>query len=522
MSKLRLGVILPDVNTPAWVTRMLERIQNSSYAEVVGLAVTGEKKIERGFASRLYRLHFQLDKLAFQPHPDAWERTDIRTILPNVLLLQGDANELGASLKTINPDILLNLSLQHLPASLLDIPRYGIWSLRHNGRRVTPHTDFGWLELLRDEPLIHCAVEAQRGSSAPAQAVAISIAGNDPRSFTHNQKTFLWRAAALLPRALKQLYLSGEQEFFDRAEPIGPATRISAPRVSQTLSLARKQVIRKLRKKSAPRESEDRWILMTGIRSSEDPLHWDGLKRIVPPHGAFWADPFLARMESKTYLFFEEFIRRTELGRISCAEIRQDGTIGELRTVLERPYHLSYPFIFEHRGGFYMIPETSQNQTIEVYRCALVPDKWEFHKTIMQDVRAVDATLIEHDGLWWMFVNIADDGGSTRDELHLFHSDDPLSDDWTPHPMNPVVSDVRRARPGGRIFLRDSGLVRPSQDSSLRYGYALNLNRITKLTRDEYEEEAIERFEPPNGGDILAVHTYNFSGDVTVIDAMLK
>lgn len=522
MSKVRVGVILPDVNVPAWVTGMLEQIRNSAHAEIVALALAGEKKIEKGFASRLHHLHFQLDRLAFQPKPDPWERKDIRHIFPNIRLLQGNTNELGASLKLNKPDILLNLCLKDLPESLLDIPRYGIWSLRCNGRRVTPNTDFGWLELLRDEPLIQCAVEAQRGLSAPAQSVAISTTGSDPRSFTHNQKIFLWRIAALVPRALKQLYLCGEQEFFVRAEAIGPATQISAPRVSQTFSLAQKQVIRKLRKKSASSESDDRWILMTGIRSSEDPLHWDGLRRIVPPRGAFWADPFLAKMESKTYLFFEEFVRKTELGRISCTEVRPDGSIGKPRTVLERPYHLSYPFIFEHRGGFYMIPETSQNQTIEVYRCARIPDQWEYHKTIMQGVRAVDATLVEHEGLWWMFVNVAEDGGSTRDELHLFYSDDPLSGDWALHSMNPVISDVRRARPGGRILFRNGGLVRPSQDSSLRYGYALNLNRITKLTKDEYEEELIERFMPPDDSDILAVHTYNFSGDIMVIDAMLK
>jgi hypothetical protein len=87
--------------------------------------------------------------------------------------------------------------------------------------------------------------------------------------------------------------------------------------------------------------------------------------------------------------------------------------------------------------------------------------------------------------------------------------------------MNPVVSDVRSARPAGHIFRREGELIRPSQDSSLRYGYALNFNRITKLTAYEYEEELLERIEPPNE-DILAVHTYNESDDFVVADVLLK
>lgn len=261
---------------------------------------------------------------------------------------------------------------------------------------------------------------------------------------------------------------------------------------------------------------------MAGIRSSEDTLSWDKLKPIVPPAGAFWADPFIVHKDTKTYIFFEEFIHRTKLGRISYVEIEQDGTISQSRAVLEKPYHLSYPFIFEYRSEFYMIPETAQHHAIDMYRCTRFPDQWEHHKTIMRDLRAVDATLIEHTGLWWMFVNIAGKGSSTWDELHLFYANDPLSDEWTPHPMNPIVSDVRSARPAGRIFSRDGELIRPSQDSSLRYGYALNMNRITKLTTNEYEEELLERLEPPEKGDILAVHTHNFSGNLTVVDAMLK
>ena len=137
---------------------------------------------------------------------------------------------------------------------------------------------------------------------------------------------------------------------------------------------------------------------------------------------------------------------------------------------------------------------------------------------IMSDVKAANTTFIEYSMRWWMFTSIAGAGSSTPDELHLFYTDDPLSD-WTPHPMNPIVSDVRSAQTAGRLFRREGGLIRPSRDPSLRHGHAVSLNSITTLTIYEYQEELLERIEPPDE-DILAVQTYNQSDDLVVVDVL--
>ena len=517
VNRLRLGVILPDVNVPVWVARMLEQIKNSPYAEIISLAFAEDANEE---SSRLYEKYFQLDQRIFKPGPSPWERRDVRQILQNTQLIGETLHERIARFKSMRLDVILNLSLNELPKPVLDVARFGVWSLRCNEGRVTTGTDFGWLELLTDETLIHCVVESQRGETI--QAVARSVMASHSYSSAHNQKSFLWRASALIPRALRDLYSKGEIEFFSNVESLHPATNLSRPTTAQIITLAWKQAVRTFDTKVWRRWFPHRWTLMAGVRTEGGKLTWNGLSLKVPPRGAFWADPFLIGRQGNSYVFFEEYGYKAHRGHIAFAEIQKDGSMGESHIALERPYHLSYPFLFEHRGEFYMIPETAQNRTIEVYRCTRFPDQWEFHKTLMKDVRAMDATLVEHSALWWMFVNIAGEGGSTWDELHLFHTDDPLSGQWIPHPMNPVVSDVRSARPAGRIFRRQGLLLRPSQDSSSRYGYALNLNRITKLTKNEFKEELFERLEPPRDGNILAVHTFNFWDDLTVVDVVLK
>ena len=517
VNKLRLGVVLPDSQIPLWVARMLEQLKNSSYADVISIAYAGSSD---STPNPLYNLYFRLDRRLFRPAPNPWERRDVRQVLHNTQLLGETLHERTARFKTMRLDIILNFALTELPKSLLDVARFGVWSLRCNDGRVTIGADIGWHEVLAGETLLHCVVEAQRGETV--LAVGRSALAVHPYSVTHNQKSFVWRASALLPRILKKLHAKGEADFFSKAEPLTPAGRISAPSILQLISLAVRQAGRTLETKVWRRWFPRRWALMTGVGIEPGKPGWNGLSLRVPPRGAFWADPFLLTREGRTYVFFEEYIRQARRGRISFAEIQKDGSPGVKQVALERPYHLSYPFLFEHRGEFYMIPETAQNRAIEVYRCARFPDQWEFHKSILQGVRAVDATLVEHSGLWWMFVNIAGEGGSTWDELHLFFADDPLTGQWTPHPLNPVVSDVRSARPAGRLFRRDGLLLRPSQDSSIRYGYALNLNHVTKLTKYEYEEKLLERLTPPPDGKFLATHTYNFRDDLAVLDVLLK
>src|SRR5204863_6061653 len=109
------------------------------------------------------------------------------------------------------------------------------------------------------------------------------------------------------------------------------------------------------------------------------------------------------------------------------------------------------------------------------------PDKWQLEKVLLDANCPLDATVIEVEETWWMFVNIQEAGAAVNwDELHLYHADS-LFGPWKPHARNPIVSDVRSARPAGRLFWSNNVLYRPGQDSSLRYGYATTISKVTKL-----------------------------------------
>jgi hypothetical protein len=170
-----------------------------------------------------------------------------------------------------------------------------------------------------------------------------------------------------------------------------------------------------------------------------------------------------------------------------------------------------------------MIPESSSNKKIEIFKCIEFPNKWELHGNLMSDIDAVDSTIFFHNNKWWLFTGIKEnDGASNSDELFLFYSQDPTSDQWIPHPQNPIISDVRRARPAGKIFSYQNKLYRPSQNGSYHYGYGININQIKKITEFEYEEEVENEILPKWDEQITRIHTFTYVDGLSVMDGKIR
>jgi hypothetical protein len=513
INKLRIGLILPGERIPAWIAKTLGNIHAFPEVEIL-TAVIAPTDVESKW---LNNLHYRIDRNLFHSQPDPGKSYDLKGAIGEIPTIAGLDEGKSARLQSLKLDVLINLSIICYPDYLLDCARYGVWTLYDGEDRFVAGSPVGHRELLTENSLLVCAIEVARHGQT-SQIPMRSVMAGDPYSISRNQGHLFWKASVLLPNALKRLAMFGEQEFFARAEAVTKTGTPSFPTPSQTLQLSLLQIKNKLDKETRKLYEFNQWSLMVRPGGMTGPLRWDGFHRLVPPKDRLWADPFVVEREGRAYIFFEEFKYKSRRGHINCVELDRDGRAVSNQTVLERPYHLSYPFIFRDRGEWYMLPETAGNRTIETYRCTRFPDQWEFDKVLMSEVSAVDTTLLEHAGRWWMFANIAEYGNPGWDSLHLFYADSPISDHWTPHPRNPIVSDVHSARPAGPLFRRDGNLFRPSQDCSRRYGYALNINRVTTLNTTDYAEVLEERLEPPTSSDILATHTISSTSNWTVID----
>jgi len=260
------------------------------------------------------------------------------------------------------------------------------------------------------------------------------------------------------------------------------------------------------------------WSLLAG-KGCALPESLGVLGELLPPRDRSWADPFPVERDGRCWVFLEEVIHHPKKGRIAVMELAADGSAGPLTTILERAYHLSYPFIFNYGGEWWLIPESRANRSVDLYRCQRWPVDWVHEKRIFDGHEIVDVTLHEHLDRWWLFGGTpAKPGANASGELCLWSADSPLADKWDPHPANPIVTNRRHARPAGRLFWEGEQLIRPAQDCAVRYGYAVRLMAVEELSLDAYREQEVGAFLPDWNATVRATHTFNRAGEWMLAD----
>jgi hypothetical protein len=335
-----------------------------------------------------------------------------------------------------------------------------------------------------------------------------------------------WNAGAYALRRLSDLHrfgwdcLAGLDGFGE------PDTYVKNPDIVlgplMTLRLAARLVIRFLRRRLYNRRHASPWFVAyrpTGPAASSA-SRIGRVRLLFPPVGHYCADPFPFSRGGRQFLFFEDYRYDDHKGVISFVEIDGSGAATTPQTVLETDCHLSYPFLFEWQDNVYMMPETSARRTIEVYRAVEFPHRWTFDRNVMRDIGASDSTIYRVGNLYWLFTNTAAPSGKWDEELSLFFAEAPLGP-WTAHPRNPVVTDVRRARPAGNLFMSQGRLIRPAQDCSVRYGYAVTFNLVETLSTTEYRERPVDVIRPDWWPGAVCTHTINRTAYIEALDLIV-
>lgn len=204
----------------------------------------------------------------------------------------------------------------------------------------------------------------------------------------------------------------------------------------------------------------------------------------------FVADPFMIERDGQFHLFFELLNTKRKMGEIGHAISDDLKTWRYSRVVLRERFHLSSPYVFEHDGEIYMIPECAKSKSIRLYKAASFPDDWRPIVTLLsgdkREVPLLDPSVVFHDGHWYLFSYMR-----KVNNLHL-HVADSLTGPWREHPASPVVRNSDHfARPGGRVVKSAAVLYRFAQDGRPRYGSKAWGFRITELTPTSYREEPV-------------------------------
>lgn len=511
-------LVLPDLDTPAsWVTRLVKHLQTAGAIELCAITVAARGPVRRRTAGAIlfhWVRRLELAAGAGRVADVSENAADLWQGLPKVQI------EDERAIAALSPDVILDLSDNYGRGLPAELARHGVWFTD----ATDPATGYAGLRPLLDDQSVSRIALFRRGQRDSMPEEIASAAVNIKFMATRNARFIEEKSVTLILRELRRV-----------AAGLAPLSQVSevlfvapaAPRLTGVLAYL-VRMSGELLRRGWWRMCEKR-----GFRPGMFCLHLSvgdfktfapGRAQAVKPIGnCYHADPFLWQHDDKTWCFFEIFDYAANIGRIGAGRL-EAGELVDVRTVLQPGYHLSFPFLFEHDGRLFMMPESCATRRIELWRCTEFPDCWDLHSTALEGSSPADSTLAQIDGQWWLFTNLADDPfGDMSSELHLFRADSPMLERLEPHPLNPVVFDSRSARNAGRIVMRDGVLWRPAQDNSHgTYGYGLNLMRIEELTHQSYRESVGRQIAPDFKRGIIGCHHIDCRGERIVFDVRYR
>lgn len=546
--KLRIGILMNSYKLPLWQYILIERLINSNYASINLVVVNENKKTEKTLLIKIkdkwksfaFSLYTKLDQRVFNVQPNAFESKNVINLLDGVPKIKVKPiskkfsdrllNEDILKIKHHNLDILIRFGFGILKGGILKSAKYGIWSYHHGDNNVNRGAPAGFWEVMENWDVTGSILQILTEELDAGTVLYRSFSQTDKRSVHRNKNILYWKSLSFLPRKLEELYNIGDVAFFRNINelnkyPIFYSNRLFSLKNFSNWKMSKLIMIHFLKfikDKFVDWGYIDQSVLLFDIRTRLSTSFWR-FKKIIPPKNRFFANPFIIQKECAYYIFIAELICKTNKGHISVIKMDEKGNYEKPVKVIDKSYHLSYPFIFKSKDDYFLIPESRSNKTIELYKCVEFPYKWEFQMNLMENIEALNATLFYYQNKWWLFCNIIENSGaSSLDELFLFYSEELQTKNWIPHPLNPIVSDVRKSKPAGNIFIHDGKIIRPSQNNSKRYGCRIKLNEIRILNENKYEEIEIETIEPNWDKQIMAIHTLNNVENLTVIDGIMR
>lgn len=528
---LKVTLVTPSM-VPAWVKSLLELVADNPWLEILVVPVAGRmprQDIEVPFDLRLF---IALENLLFRPflsrirwHPaSSLSRVPLArhpgvVVEPEVRESEG-IDGVRARLARSRPDLVLLAGFSEWSEALAKAAPKGCWFLDGS---LMDHKHAG-LPLLapilngEDATPVNLELGLASGSSMP---LGTGWGSTRVMSFSQHRDQAFVKLPAMLMRVLRNLA--------DGALP-GPPQQAAVLRLASSQTPFREGAgidafltTMRYAMKWLPRwrrNNQPWFVLLRDSATPLDPARPQVGKNsvLVAPRGDYWADPFVVEHEQRQLVFVEEFVGRRRLGIIVCLERLADGTAQRLGVVLDEDSHMSYPQVFQWEGIWYMTVENSMARRVSLYRATDFPLGWTRVVDIITDRVCADPTLYHQQGMWYLFGNVAESGNGAFDDLFLFVSER-LEGPYRPHPGNPIVSDVRRSRPAGQLFLSDGRLIRPAQCCVPVYGAATVFNQVTALSPTDYGERPISRLGPDWAPSLDGCHTYNKSRTLEVLDA---
>ena len=562
--KLRIGVLAaPGGSVEGWEAYILSQLAADAALEFTAVIEHQEAAgAASGFGKKLRKRWRRIPHALAQrvvEGMDGWvarsayrsigkfevdQRYPISEMLPNVPTLSVVAVESQSGLvqrfnqeslekvRACELDLLLRFGFKILRGEILSAARFGVLSYHHADNRNNRGGPCGFWEVYYDSEQTGATLQVLTEELDGGIAVRRALYPTHRLSWNGNRRRLRATSTWLMIDAVREL---ARERRWTPVVDCRPVRAYSYPLYVQpdfvrSLAFAGKLLGRFLAHAASRLLNVRQWRILYRVGAtpcsgepSSPPTNlvlWK-LKQLVPPRGRFFADPFLHWHQGKLYLFVEDYRRSTGKAVISWFEwAESDWKYGGV--ALECPYHLSYPFLFEHDERIYMIPESCESGRIELWEAEAFPQQWKLARVLLDDIVAVDSTLLLRDGTYYLFTNVDRAGiGDPGTELHIYFTDDLLQGEWQAHPRNPVLQDCSVARNAGGFFRDQQGrLIRAAQANGSDYGQGLVFREVYNLSQREYQERTLETVLPRWDPNLFGMHHVQFAQGSVVLDAL--
>ena len=256
-------------------------------------------------------------------------------------------------------------------------------------------------------------------------------------------------------------------------------------------------------------------------------------KVLKPNYKEWYADPIPFLWREKQYVFMEVYNKYGDKGRIGLSSIEKDGYLSRPKTIIEEPFHLSFPNVFIKDGQVYMVPECCAVNQIRIYKMQNDIYHWDVFKVFSNVGELVDSIIYEGiKGKVYLIcceTNPHNKHQTCLKQYEILNFGDPsimeLKENWRQKEYSYCT------RNAGGFINKKNNIYRVAQESTDKvYGKAVIINCVLELNEYILKEKFQKKITPATEKINLpkfvyrkwGVHTYGETNNFIIIDLLVQ
>lgn len=307
--------MVDSFETTAWEYLMVSKIVQSPHIEICLIVKKIHDFPPQSFIQKLikrrnhliYSIYRRLENKFIKNSINAFQPGNLHKLLSGVDCIEVKCIEKKASdflidadiekIKTWDVDVFIRLGFRILLGKILNIPKYGIWSLHHGDNLVNRGGPAGFWEVVDRNPTTGSVLQILTEDLDAGFVLYRSWSKTD-KFITRNNNASYWKSASFIPRKLEQLYQLGGELFLERMkiQYNSKSFYVKPLYVEPTNLTASKFVLRHTLRLLSLKIQEyfkhEQWYLMYYFnKKPEISFSVFRFRKLLPPNDRFWADP---------------------------------------------------------------------------------------------------------------------------------------------------------------------------------------------------------------------------------------